>query len=270
MASPKIGLIGLGKMGAPIGGHMLKGGFKLFVHDIDQTKAQALARRGAHVCRDAGSVGRESDIVIVMAGYDHEVREICAGDNGLFEGMQKGNIVAICSTIKVNTIKDLEKKGKRRGIFVLDTPVTRAEEGAIAGNLLMMGSGDSKAFRRARPIFRTFCSDIFHFGPAGHGQVAKITHNLLLWIAVVANCEALTFAEKLGLDKKELAKAIKISTGTNGTVDRWESMTMPWIRKDLSIALEFAESLNMGLPMAGLTKQLVNVMGLPRVRRRRL
>ncbi|HUZ91420.1 MAG TPA: NAD(P)-dependent oxidoreductase, partial [Methylocella sp.] len=239
---------------------------ELFACDRDASRCREAARYGAKICTEIAELGRQVDIVIVMVGYDDEVREICGGEGGLIEVMRKGGIITICSTIKRNTMTDLVSGASLKGIYVLDTPVTRAEEGAIAGNLLLLGSGDPMAFARAKPLFRTFCSDIFHLGPAGCGQVAKICNNLLLWNSVVANCETLALAERCGLNKEELIKALMISTGTNGTLHRWEKMTMPWVHKDLSIALEFAESLGVGLPVAGLTKQLFKVFNLPRAR----
>jgi len=266
VARAKIGLIGLGQMGGPIAGHIVKGQFPLFACDLDEARRQKAARAGAKICANVGEVGRQVDIAIVIVGYDNEVWDVCAGKDGLIDNMRKGSTIAILSTITVATMERLVRRAKRKGIHVLDTPVTRAEEGAIAGNLLLLGSGDEAAFKRARPVFRTFCGDIFHLGQAGCGQVAKICNNMLLWISVAANCETIGLAEKYGLNKAELTAALMISTGTNGTLHRWEKMTMPWMHKDLTIGLAFAESLNLGLPMAGLTKQLVRVMKLPRIK----
>jgi len=201
-----------------------------------------------------------------MVGYDNEVWEVCCGKNGLVGSMKPGSTIAILSTITVATMRRIEAAARRKKIAVIDAPVTRAEEGAIAGNLLLLGSGDEAAFERAHPVFKAFCADIFHLGPVGCGQVAKICNNLLLWISVVANCETINLAKKFGLKKEQLVAALMISTGTNGTLHRWEKMTMPWVHKDLTIALEFAEKLNVGLPMAGLTKQLFKTFKLPKAR----
>lgn len=263
MAKPKVGIIGLGKMGGPIAGHLLRKKFDVYGFDLDSRKRERLERLGGHACPEVGSVGRAAKIVVVIVGYDHEVKEVCAGKGGLIESMAKGSVLVICSTMKLDTIRDLERKASRRGLHVIDAPVARAEEGAIAGTLLMFGSGNAHAFARAQPVFKAFCKDIFHLGPVGAGQVAKICNNLLLWISVVANCETFALAERCGLNKARLVDALRISTGTNGTLHRWEKMTMPWVHKDLTIALEFAESLNIGLPMAGLTKQLFKVFRLP-------
>jgi 3-hydroxyisobutyrate dehydrogenase-like beta-hydroxyacid dehydrogenase len=199
-----------------------------------------------------------------MVGYDHEVQELCKAGGGLFGHMPRGSVLAVCSTVKPPTITDLERLARQKDIALLDAPVTRAEQGAIAGNLLMLGSGDLEAFEKARPVFQTFCADIFHLGPAGCGQVGKLIHNILLWVSVVANNEAFSLADNCGIDKAVLAKAIKMSTGGNGTIEYFHTMTMPWVHKDLSLALEFAETLELGLPLTGLAKQMVKVMGLPR------
>lgn len=266
MARTKVGMIGLGKMGGPMAGHLLRGKFPVFGYDLSPDRCRELARRGGTVCPDVATVGRQARVVIVMVGYDHEVVEVCSGPGGLIEQMARGSTLVICSTMKLETIRRLERSARRKGLHLIDAPVCRAEEGAIAGNLLMLGSGDPRAFARIRPVMRAFCTDIFHVGKVGAGQVAKICNNLLLWISVVANSETFGLAERCGIDKKQLAAALSISSGTNGTILRWEKMTMPWWHKDLAIALEFAESLKMGLPMAGLTKQLFKVYKLPKVR----
>jgi 3-hydroxyisobutyrate dehydrogenase-like beta-hydroxyacid dehydrogenase len=264
MAHLNVGLVGLGKMGAPIAGHILKGGYALYVHDLDEFKVKALAEQGAHASSNAAALAKQCDIVIVMVGYDHELREVCGGEDGLFANMASGTVLVVCSTVKQSTIVELEGVARRKGIALLDTPVTRAEQGAISGNLLMLGSGDLTAFEKARPVFQTFCADIFHLGPAGCGQVGKLIHNILLWVSVVANHEAFSLADRCGVDKTVLAQAIKMSTGANGTIGYFQTMTMPWVQKDLSLALEFAETLELGLPLTGLAKQLVKVMGLPK------
>lgn len=268
MAKLTVGIIGLGKMGGPIARHIAKARFRTIGFDRDPGCSRRAARGGVESAADIASIGREADLVIVIVGYDDEVWEVCSSKNGLIETMRRGSIIAICSTIAVKTMDRIVRKAKRKGIAVLDTPVTRAEEGAIAGNVLLLGSGDKRAFARARPVFEAFCGDIFHLGEAGCGQVAKICNNLLLWISVVANYETFALAKRFGLDKDALIAALMVSTGTNGTLHRWEKMTMPWVQKDLAIGLAFAKSLGIGLPMAGLTKQMFKLYKLPLARAR--
>jgi 3-hydroxyisobutyrate dehydrogenase len=268
MARTKVGMIGLGAMGSPMAGHMLRRKFSVLGYDVHPGRCGEFARRGGTVCADVASVARQAKVVIVMVGYDHEVVEVCSGANGLIDNMARGSTLVICSTMRLETIRRLERNARRNGLFLIDAPVCRAEEGAIAGTLLMLGSGDRRAFERIRPIVRAFCTDIHLVGKVGAGQVAKICNNLLLWISMVANCETFGLAERCGLDTKQLARALSTSSGTNGTILRWEKMTAPWWQKDLAIALEFAEALKMGLPLAGLTKQLFKVYKLPKARPR--
>jgi 3-hydroxyisobutyrate dehydrogenase-like beta-hydroxyacid dehydrogenase len=266
MARTKVGIIGLGAMGGPMAGHMLRKKFSVLGYDLDPDRCRKFARSGGTVCLDVASVGRQARVVIVMVGYDHEVVAVCSGQDGLIDNMARGSTLVICSTMKLDTIRRLERAAKRKGLSLIDAPVCRAEEGAIAGTLLMLGSGDRRAFDRIRPIMRAFCSDIHHVGKVGAGQVAKICNNLLLWISMVANAETFGLAARCGMDTKQLAQALSTSSGTNGTILRWEKMTAPWWHKDLAIALEFAEGLKMGLPMAGLTRQLFKIYKLPKAR----
>lgn len=266
MARTKVGMIGLGAMGGPMAGHMLRRKISVLGYDLHPGRCRDFVRRGGIGCSDVAAVGKQAKVVIVMVGYDHEVVEVCTGASGLIDNMARGSTLVICSTMKLETIRRLERAARRKGIALIDAPVCRAEEGAIAGTLLMLGSGDRRAFDRIRPIMRAFCTDIHHVGKVGAGQVAKICNNLLLWISMVANCETFGLAERCGLDTKQLAQALSTSSGTNGTILRWEKMTAPWWHKDLAIALEFAEGLKMGLPMAGLTRQLFKVYKLPKAR----
>lgn len=259
-------MIGLGKMGGPMAGHLLRNKFPVFGFDVDPARRRDFARSGGTVCADAAAVAKQAKVVIVIVGYDHEVVEVCSGPQGLIQNMARGSTLVICSTMKLDTIRRLERSAVRQGLYLIDAPVCRAEEGAIAGTLLMLGSGDRRAFDRIRPVMRAFCTDIHHVGKVGAGQVAKICNNLLLWTSMVANCETFGLAKRCGLDTKQLAQALSTSSGTNGTILRWEKMTAPWWHKDLAIALEFAETLKIGLPMAGLTKQLFKVYKLPKVR----
>jgi len=266
MARTTVGMIGLGKMGGPMAGHLLRHKHRVLGYDVSPDRCRELRRRGGTVCEDVAAVGRGARIVIVMVGYDHEVVEVCSGPKGLIAQMARGSTLVISSTMKLETIRRLERAAARKGVSLIDAPVCRAEEGAIAGTLLMLGGGDRRVFDRIRPVMRAFCTDIYHVGKVGAGQVAKICNNLLLWISMVANCETFSLAERCGLDKAALAQALSISSGTNGTILRWEKMTAPWWHKDLAIALEFAEQLGMGLPMAGLTKQLFKTYKLPKVK----
>src|SRR6267378_1022498 len=165
-----VGILGLGKMGGPIAGHLLARGFKVIGYD---------------------PVAGARDLVIVLVGFDSEVEEVIFGRDGVLEGAKPGLVVALGSTVAPRYSKRLAARLAEKSLVLLDIPLARGEAAATAGKLLIYGAGDAGAFELCRPVFGAFASDIFHLGPAGAGQVAKMVNNLILWACIAVNDEGL-------------------------------------------------------------------------------
>jgi len=144
------------------------------------------------------------------------------------------------------------------GIVLLDIPLARGEASAVAGKLLIYGAGEEAAFEACRPAFSAFASDIFHLGPAGAGQVAKMVNNLILWACTSANDEGLRLGEALGVDPERLRAALHHGSAQNWSMDqRSELSGMPWAEKDMNIVLQEADLARLSLPLCGTVKETI-------------
>ena len=161
----RIGILGLGAMGAPMARHLVAKGYNVTGHDPVDT-----ARRAAGAISILDSpceVAKASDLVIVVVGFDHQVEHALFGAGGVMEAARPGLVIAIGSTIAPRHAKHLAERAAKEGVVLLDAPLARGEQAAIAGKLLLFGAGDETAFEACRPAFSAFASDIFHFGGPG-------------------------------------------------------------------------------------------------------
>jgi 3-hydroxyisobutyrate dehydrogenase-like beta-hydroxyacid dehydrogenase len=257
-AISKIGILGLGKMGAPMAKHLLAKGYNVFGYDpVDEARHSA-ASLGVSLLDSPRAVAHASEVVIVVVGFDHEVEAVIYGANGVAEGARAGLIVAIGSTVAPKYTQKLAERLRSKEIVLLDIPLARGEAAAVAGKLLIYGAGDEAAFEACRPAFGAFASDIFHLGPAGAGQVGKMVNNLLLWACTSANDEGLRLAEALGVSADKMRAALRAGSGQNWAMDnRAELSGMPWAEKDMSIVLHEADLARLALPLCGTIKETI-------------
>src|SRR5437899_1695653 len=214
-----IGILGLGKMGCPIAAHLVAKGFKVVGYDPleeARNKALALGARGAASAREAAQA---SDLVIIVVGFDREVEEVLFGKDGVLEGARPGLIVALGSTVAPRYSTRLAARLAEKNLVLLDIPLARGEAAATAGKLLVYGAGDLDAFELCRPVFGAFASDVFHLGPAGAGQVAKMVNNLILWACIAVNDEGLRLGGALGVDPERLCEALRHGSAQNWAMD---------------------------------------------------
>ena len=254
----KVGILGLGKMGAPMARHLIAKGYNVTGFDpVDAAQRNATAL-GVSVLDSPREVARTSDVVIVVVGFDHEVETVLFGVGGVMEAARPGLIVAIGSTIAPRYAMKLAERARERGVVLLDAPLARGEQAAVAGKLLVFGAGDEAAFEACRPAFSAFASDIFHLGGPGAGQVGKMVNNLILWACTSANDEGLRLGEALGVDAQKLREALHHSSAQNWSMDlRAELSGMPWAEKDMSIVLHEADLARLSLPLCGTVKETI-------------
>lgn len=208
-----IGFIGLGHMGNPMAHNLLKAGFKLYVYDIVSEAAHALTREGAIPAKSISVIAENADVIITSVQTGQQVSDICLNSDGIFSNAKSGLLYIDCSSIDIVTTRTLHEEAKKRGIAMLDAPVSGGVAGAVAASLTLMVGGSDVDFQRAQPMFKAIGKKIIHAGDAGHGQAAKICNNLLLGISMIGVCEAFTLAEKLGLEPK---KFFEISSNASG------------------------------------------------------
>ena len=260
-AITRIGILGLGKMGAPMAQHLLARGFRVCGYDPVEAARRTAQSRGVHIEMSPADVARSSDMVIVVVGFDQQVESVLFGPDGIVQAAREGLIVALGSTVAPRYARRLAERLAERGIVLLDIPLARGEAAAVEGKLLIYGAGEAAAFDACRAAFSAFASDIFHLGPAGAGQVAKMVNNLILWACIVANDEGLRLGEALGVDPKRLQQALHHGSAQNWAMDHAAQRSgMPWAEKDMSIVLHEADLARIALPLSGSVKETIKAL----------
>ena len=257
MSAPvrKVGMIGAGRMGQPMIGHLAKKGFDVGVFDIDAAKREPVEKRGARWQADTVSLARESEVVLICVGYDRELRELLAPTGGL-ANLAPGSIVAILSTVHPGTVVELAAAAAARGVHVVDSTVCRGGKAADEGTLLSFVGGDAEVVERLRPVLSAYSTDIVHTGKVGTAQVAKAANNMIMWSCLIANHEALALAQRFEMDVEKLREALKLSSADNYVLRNWRVNTMAWAEDDMDIVQQMAAERGVALPQAGLNREL--------------
>jgi 3-hydroxyisobutyrate dehydrogenase len=254
--SDTVGVIGAGRMGLPIIGHLARKGFRTFATDENASKKASVEKQGASWLGDAGSLARESDIVLICVGFDHEVRALLEQHR---ESL-KGTIVAILSTILPRTVQDFAERGRAAGITVIDSTVCRGGDAADKGTLLSFVGGPRDVVERITPVLKAYSSDVVHTGGAGSAQVAKAVNNLIMWACLVADHEGLALAHRYGVDVEMLRRALGMSSAANSALEKWGTQTMAWAEDDMAIVAQMAADCGLALPQAGLTREVCRAL----------
>ena len=253
-----VGVIGAGRMGQPIIGHMVRKGFTVVATDIDAGKREAVVTRGAGWLDSAAALARAGDAILVCVGYDRELREVMAA--GLLRDLAHGTIVAVMSTVHPRTVLELADLARPFGVHVVDSTVCRGGRAADEGTLLSFVGGDPEIVERLKPVLGCFCTDIIHSGGVGTAQVAKSANNMLMWACLIANHEALALAKRSGIDVEVLRDALLKTGAENSVLRHWGTNTMAWAEDDMEIVQSMANDAGIGLPQAGLNRELCRML----------
>src|SRR5207247_43855 len=261
-----VGFIGLGIMGRPMAGHILKGGHPLTVFNRTRSKTEEIQAQGAAVAGSPAEVAARSEIVVTMVTDTPDVEAVVAGPGGILEGIRPGSIVVDRSTISPKTERSLAEKLRARGAALVDAPVSGGDVGAREATLAIMAGGDREAFDRVLPILRLLGKTITHCGPTGSGQTAKLGNQILVSVTLLAVSEALVFARKNGLDPSTLIEAV-----SGGAAQSWQwtnlgpriikrdfapGFMIDLVQKDLRLVLEACSHADVSLPATALVHQL--------------
>jgi 3-hydroxyisobutyrate dehydrogenase len=256
---PTVGVIGAGRMGAPIIGHLVRQGFPTQACDVNPDKQALVAGHGALWAAGPAELAVACDVILVCVGFDAEVRALFA-EGGPLRLAKAGSLVAILSTIHPDTVKTLAAEAKPRGVEVLDSTVCRGGEAADNGTLLSFVGGSAEVVARIEPVLRAYSADVVHTGDIGTAQVAKAANNLILWACLVADHEALALAQHYGVDVEALRQALLISSSTNGPLTTWGKQTMAWADDDMAIVSEMAAEAGIALPQAGVNREICRIL----------
>jgi 3-hydroxyisobutyrate dehydrogenase len=254
-----VGVVGAGRMGTPIIGHLVRKGFATRVCDANAARAAAVKSLGAQWTASPDSLAAESDAILVCVGFDREVRELLA-EGGPLRRARAGTIVAVLSTINPRTVQKLAKECEPANLHVVDSTVCRGGEAADQGTLLSFVGGSTEVVERLTPVLRAYSADVVHTGGVGTAQVAKAVNNLILWACLVADHEGLALARHYGADIEALRKALLISSCANGPLEKWGTQTMAWAEDDMAIVAEMAAESGIALPQAGVNREICRAL----------
>jgi len=208
MANPTIGFIGLGIMGKPMARNLMKAGYPLVVHNRSRAAVDELSKEGAQAADSAQKVAARSELLITMLPDSPDVELVYAGENGVFAGAKAGMLLIDMSSISPVVARKLAADAEKRGLDMLDAPVSGGEAGAISATLSIMIGGKPSAVERAMPIFQALGKNIVHVGDAGAGQVTKATNQMVVGTTIAIVSEALVLAAKAGVDPAKVRQAL--------------------------------------------------------------
>lgn len=208
MANPTIGFIGLGIMGKPMARNLMKAGYSLVVHNRSRAAVDELSREGAQPAASSREVAAASEIVITMLPDSPDVELVYAGENGIFAGAKAGMLLIDMSSISPVVARKLAEEAEKRGLDMVDAPVSGGEAGAINATLSIMIGGKAPAVERAMPIFQALGKNIVHVGDAGAGQVTKAANQMVVGTTIAIVSEALVLAAKAGVDPAKVRQAL--------------------------------------------------------------
>jgi 3-hydroxyisobutyrate dehydrogenase-like beta-hydroxyacid dehydrogenase len=259
LSSPlhEVGLIGAGRIGQPIIGHLVRRGFAVQACDIDEAKRPAIEERGGRWAT-FDELTRSAQAILICVGYDHQLRELMA--NGLASQPPSGTIVAVLSTVHPRTVQELGARAREADIAVVDATMCRGARAADAGTLLSFIAGESHAVERLKPVVAAYSADIVYTGAIGTAQAAKAANNLLMWACLIANHEALALGARFGVDVNLLREALLKTGAENGVLRNWGTSTMKWADDDLAVIQEMAQDAGIALPQADLNRELCRAL----------
>jgi 2-hydroxy-3-oxopropionate reductase len=262
--SSKLGFIGLGIMGAPMAGHLLKAGHQLFVHTRSKVRPEV---EGATVCKSGKEVAEKADVIFIMVPDTPDVEAVLFGENGIASGLSKGKAVVDMSSISPMATKSFAQKINALGCEYLDAPVSGGEVGAKAATLTIMVGGSEEGFARVKPFFELMGKNITLIGKNGDGQTCKVANQIIVALNIAAVGEALVFASKAGADPAKVRSALMGGFAASRILEvhgeRMIKRTFnPGFRiklhqKDLSLALAGARELGVSLPQTAGAAQLM-------------
>ncbi|MET4694547.1 3-hydroxyisobutyrate dehydrogenase [Endozoicomonas lisbonensis] len=269
----KIAFIGLGNMGGPMAANLLAAGHEVTVFDLVSDLMQQLTDQGAKPADSALAAADGVEFVITMLPAGRHVEMVYLGDSGLLACLEGSPLIIDCSTIDAQTAKKVASAASELGLDMIDAPVSGGVAAAKAGTLSFMCGGAEKAFNRARPVLADMGKNLFHAGPSGAGQTAKICNNMLLSVLMTGTAEALQLGVDNGLDPTVLSDIMLASSGRNWALEVYNpypgvmesapsshqyqpGFMVDLMVKDLGLAMSAALESSSAVPMGSAARNL--------------
>ncbi|HEX2543026.1 MAG TPA: NAD(P)-dependent oxidoreductase [Caldimonas sp.] len=268
-AKASLGFIGLGVMGRPMVSHLAAAGHPVTLHDRVAGLAEDIARTlaGARVAPSPAALAAQSDMVITMVPNGAVVRDLIVGPGGLLEGLQPGSLLLDTSSSEPWLTEESGRLLAGAGVAMVDAPVSGAQWGAEAAELVFMCGGTKPDLQRVRPLLDVMGKAVFHLGPLGAGHAMKCLNNTITAMNLLAATEGLAIGKRYGLDPAAMVDVLDHSTGMS-----WVSQThlrqrvisrtfddpfkLALMVKDIGIAMQLARSENVPAPLSAVGQEL--------------
>lgn len=263
----KVAFIGLGVMGYPMAGHLkTKGGHDVCVYNRTAAKAEKwVAEFGGSSAQTPSEAANGADFVFTCVGNDDDLRAVTLGEDGVLSTMEAGSVLIDNTTASADVAKELAAAAQAKGCGFVDAPVSGGQAGAENGVLTVMVGGDEATFAKAEPVIQNFAKMVGHMGEVGAGQLTKMVNQICIAGLVQGLSEGINFGKSAGLDIEKVIEVIsKGAAGSWQMENRYKTMNageyehgfaVDWMRKDLGIVLDQANTNGVSLPVTALVDQ---------------
>ena len=262
----KVAFVGLGNMGFPMAGHLLRAGHTVTVYNRTTTKAEEWVETfGGQMALTPREAAADCDVVFTCVGNDDDLRSVVLGENGVFAGMKPNAILFDCTTDSAMVARELAAVANEKGLRFIDGPVSGGQAGAENGVLTVMCGATEADFAEAREVALAFAAAVTRIGEVGCGQLAKMCNQICIAGIVEALSEAIAFGENAGLDMPLVLDVI-----SKGAAQSWQmenrgktmvkrefdfGFAVDWMRKDLGLCLAEAKKNGSSLPLVEMVDQ---------------
>ncbi|HTE82116.1 MAG TPA: NAD(P)-dependent oxidoreductase [Reyranella sp.] len=264
----KVGFIGVGNMGGPMCRNIIKrSNHQVTVFDLNPAAVKTCTDLGGTAAKSIAEVTRDADVVLTSLPMPKDVESVTLGDGGILANIAKGQTYIDLSTNAPSMVKKIGAAMAAKGIAMLDAPVSGGTVGAEAATIAIMVGGDKKVFDDALPVLQSFSANVIHMGGLGTGTVAKLVNNMMAFCNAAAASEGMMLGVTAGLDPAKLAQVIASSSGNSAVFKSFSeralsgqfsppSFALNLAHKDLHLAMELADELDVPLPLGSATHNL--------------
>jgi 3-hydroxyisobutyrate dehydrogenase-like beta-hydroxyacid dehydrogenase len=265
----KVAFLGLGVMGYPMAGHLLKkGGHDVTVYNRTAAKAQQWVKEyGGKSAPTPREAAKDCDFVMMCVGNDNDLRSVVFGGDGVLAGLKKGAILVDHTTVSATIAREIFEKAKAQGVGFVDAPVSGGQAGAVNGQLGIMCGGEEAIFAKAKPVLDVYAKMCALIGGPGAGQLTKMVNQICIAGIAQGLAEAVAFAKRNELNVEKVISVVSKGAAQSWQMEnRWKQMdelkaegfgfATEWMRKDMSICLDQARKSGARLPVAALVDQL--------------
>lgn len=254
----RIALLGIGIMGSGMASNWLKAGFDLTVYNRTRSKAEPFAAQGARIADTPSDAAKDADVMVAMVTDDKASHDVWLGENGALASAKPDALIVECSTISPDWERQLAQEVQQRGFEFLESPVTGSKAAAAGGQLVLFVGGNAATLEKARPVLEAISRQINHLGDVGAGATWKLINNMQIAVHLALAAEAITLAEKAGLNREQVIGLITNGAGASpiikGKMPRMEAQnfddpdfTVDNVVKDTRYAIALGEQFGVSL-----------------------